>query len=168
MTTGTCFCSKLQYEYSGEPAMNVSRQEPPCPLHLLRICHLLIAEFQAICHCLTCQKLSGSTYTTNICIPKDNYRVTSGTPKTYNWTHESGMRMTFSFCGDCGVNISKTGDHDAFKGLVIVQAGTLDDVTGIVKAAPAAELYVKDRVSWVPEFVGVGQIQEFPEVQSKL
>lgn len=78
------------------------------------------------------------------------------------------MKMEFSFCGDCGVNVSKTGDHDAFKGLVIVQAGTLDDAIGIVQATPAAELYVKNRVSWVPEFVGVGQIQEFPEVQSKL
>jgi hypothetical protein len=77
------------------------------------------------------------------------------------------MKMAFSFCGDCGVNISKTGDHDAFKGLVIVQAGTLDDAAGIVKAKPMAELYVKDRVEWVPEFSGVGQIQEFP-VQAKL
>jgi hypothetical protein len=29
-------------------------------------------------------------------------------------------------------------------------------------ATPAAEPYVKDSVSWVPEVTGVGQIQEFP------
>lgn len=78
------------------------------------------------------------------------------------------MKMEFSFCAGCGVNVYKTGDHDAFKGLVIVQAGTLDNKDGIRNARPAAELYVKDRVSWVPEFLGVGQIQEFPEVQPKL
>jgi hypothetical protein len=168
MKTGSCFCGKLHYEYSGEAALNVGRQTLsvfPVPA---RTAHLLTFGTQAICYCLTCQKLSGSTYTTNICIPENNYRVTTGTPKTYKWTHESGMKMAFSFCGDCGVNISKTGDHDAFKGLVIVQAGTLDDASGIKQAAPAAELYVKDRVSWVPELVGAGQIQEFPEVQSKL
>jgi hypothetical protein len=78
------------------------------------------------------------------------------------------MKMCFSFCGDCGVNISKTGDHEAFKGVVIVQAGTLDNEDGIEQAAPAAELYVSNRVSWVAEVVGVVQIQELPEVQSKL
>ncbi|KAK5710431.1 hypothetical protein LTR17_018879 [Elasticomyces elasticus] len=139
MKTGSCFCGKLRYEYIGEPAMTVT------------------------CHCLTCQKLSGSAFTTNICVPDDKYHVTSGTPKTYDWTHESGMKMEFSFCGDCGANISKTGDHDAFKGMVIVQAGSLDEKQEQELPAPVAELYVKQRVSWLPA-LGVGQIQELPEV----
>jgi hypothetical protein len=116
---------------------------------------------QATCHCLTCRKLTGSTNTTNICVPASNYRVTSGTPKIYHWTHESGMKMQISFCGDCGVNISKTGDLEAFKDLVIIQAGTLDDQDALEKAAPAAELYVKNRVSWIPALAAAGQMQEF-------
>lgn len=71
------------------------------------------------------------------------------------------MKMQISFCGDCGVNISKVGDHEAFKGLVVIQAGTLDDQDALEDAAPAAELYVKDRVKWIPALGGVGQMQEF-------
>lgn len=161
MSRGGCFCGKLRYEYSGDPALNVSQHASLFPARGLLVVHLLTTEMQAICHCLTCRKLSGSTYTTNICIPEDSYRITSGTPKTYDWTHESGMKMEFSFCGDCGVTVSKTGDNDAFKGLIIVQAGTLDDEKGLERAAPATELYVKNRVSWIPELAGVGQMQEF-------
>lgn len=116
---------------------------------------------KATCHCLTCRKLTGSTNTTNLCVPADQYRVTSGTPKVFDWTHESGMKMQISFCGDCGVNISKTGDNEAFKDLVIIQAGTLDDQDALEHAAPAAELYVKNRVSWIPALTSAGQMQEF-------
>lgn len=71
------------------------------------------------------------------------------------------MKMHISFCGDCGVNISKVADSEAFKGLVIVQAGTLDGQDALEDAAPGAELYVKDRVKWIPALGGVGQMQEF-------
>lgn len=78
------------------------------------------------------------------------------------------MKMVFSFCGDCGVTVSKIGDHEAFKGLVLIQAGSLDGGDGVEEAVPAAELYVKDRVSWVSAVDGSGQIREIPEAEPKL
>jgi hypothetical protein len=36
MTTGGCFCGALHYEYTGEPAMNVSSPQPFHPVRLLR------------------------------------------------------------------------------------------------------------------------------------
>jgi hypothetical protein len=77
------------------------------------------------------------------------------------------MRMTFFFCSECGVNVSKTGDHDVFKGLVIIQAGSLDNQHGLEQAVPTAELYVKNRVRWVEQLSGAGQLQEFPEIKAK-
>ena len=71
------------------------------------------------------------------------------------------MTLTYSFCGKCGCNISKVGDAEAFKGLVIVQAGSLDDIAGVEEANPTAELYVSRRVSWLPALEGRGQMQEF-------
>ncbi|KAK7897508.1 hypothetical protein LTR67_004135 [Exophiala xenobiotica] len=138
MPTGQCICGQLKYEYSGEPVM------------------------KAICHCLTCRHLSGSAFTTNILVPEDKFKITSGTPKTYATTQDSGMTLTYSFCGNCGCNVSKIGDGEAFRGVVIIQAGSLDDIAGIEDAEPGAELYVSRRVSWLPALAGKGQVQEFP------
>ena len=72
------------------------------------------------------------------------------------------MTLTYSFCGNCGVTLSKVGDAEAFKGVVIVQAGTMnegEDFEGM--AAPEVELYTKERVGWLPALEGRGQMREF-------
>jgi hypothetical protein len=61
------------------------------------------------------------------------------------------MTLTIYFCENCGTKIYKEGSADAFKGVAIVQAGTLDGgvgekVEGIEDVKIGGELYVKDRV----------------------
>ncbi len=110
---------------------------------------------------MTCRHLSGSVFTTNILVPDGNFKVTAGTPKSYAATQDSGMTLTYSFCGNCGCTVFKTGDAEAFRGMTIVQAGSLDDLAGVEQAEPGAELYVSRRVSWLPALAGKGQMQEF-------
>ena len=31
-----------------------------------------------LCHCLDCRKISGSTYSNNIVVPEDNFKLVSG------------------------------------------------------------------------------------------
>jgi len=71
------------------------------------------------------------------------------------------MTLTYSFCSKCGCNVSKVGDSEALRGVVIVQAGSLDTIEGIEEAEPADELYVSRRVPWLPALVGKGQMKEF-------
>ena len=71
------------------------------------------------------------------------------------------MKLTYSFCGYCGTTVSKAGDAEAFKDIVLVQAGTLDDIKEIEAADPEAELYVSRRVPWLPALNGKGQMWEF-------
>jgi hypothetical protein len=52
---------------------------------------------QALCHCLDCRKISGSTYSTNGIFPKDNFKATSGTPKEYASKADSGNSITSYF-----------------------------------------------------------------------
>ena len=94
-------------------------------------------------------------------VPTDKFRITSGSPKQYSATHENGMQLTVSFCGNCGTALYKEADADAFKGVVIVQAGTLDDLNGLESAQPEDELYVKYRASWVPTVATAKQNEEF-------
>ncbi|KAJ9643395.1 hypothetical protein H2199_004074 [Coniosporium tulheliwenetii] len=113
----------------------------------------------ALCHCLTCQKVTGSAFSSNLLIPIDSFHVTQGTPKQVDTTHENGMRITLHMCAECGTMIYKEGDSDDLKGMAIVQAGTLDE--GLSSANPDAELWIKHRPEWLGELKGVGQAVEF-------
>lgn len=124
---------------------------------------VLLNSCQALCHCLACRKISGGTSTFTLAIPKDNYRVTSGTPKTYSVKQESGVVFDLSFCGDCGTMMSKEAQGDAFPGLKIVTAGTIDGKEGVESIKPGAELYLKHRVSWVPEIAVQARCRNFLE-----
>ncbi|KAJ5159741.1 uncharacterized protein N7482_006745 [Penicillium canariense] len=137
MPSGSCFCQKLKYEFTGEP------------------------EGVAICHCLSCQKISGSTNTLNLIIPVDRVHFTVGSPKTCTESHEIGMKITLHFCGNCGGVLYKTADLDMFAGKAVVQIGTLDDATAIKQAKPDMELWTKYRAPWLPSLEGVVQKTEF-------
>lgn len=131
MSTGSCFCGNIKISTSGEPAL------------------------KATCHCLDCRKISGSTYSTNLVIPEDGFKLVQGTPKSISKTGDSGNTITSYFCGDCGTTLYRDGG--LFPGKKIVKAGVLDDLDALNKAKPTTELYVKHRVDWVPETPGAQQ-----------
>ncbi|KAH8821321.1 Mss4-like protein [Xylogone sp. PMI_703] len=136
MVSGNCLCGNLGYEITGEPGATV------------------------VCHCLTCQRLSGTAFTTNIPVPTADFKLASGTPKSFKAKHhEVDMTLTIYYCPDCGTTIYKESDADAFKGIVLVQAGTLKD--GIDSRVPQAELWLKNKAKWLPVIEGTSQLQEF-------
>ena len=73
------------------------------------------------------------------------------------------MTLTINFCEKCGTKIYKEGTADDFKGLFIVQAGTLDGEggMGLDDVDVKAELWVKERVKWLGAREGLGQMQAF-------
>ena len=78
------------------------------------------------------------------------------------------MTLTIYFCENCGTKIYKDRSADAFQGIAIVQAGTLDgeirekiEGMGIEDVKIQGELYVKDRVGWLQGRDGTGQMREF-------
>ncbi|KAJ5543993.1 hypothetical protein N7494_005272 [Penicillium frequentans] len=38
----------------------------------------------ALCHCVDCQKWTGSAFTSNVVVPRDTFKVTKGTPKFFD------------------------------------------------------------------------------------
>ncbi|KAH7062560.1 Mss4-like protein [Macrophomina phaseolina] len=131
MATGSCFCGNIKISISGEPSL------------------------KATCHCLDCRKISGSTYSTNLVVPEDGFKLLQGTPKSISKTGDSGNTITSHFCGDCGTTLYRDGG--IFPGSKIIKAGVLDDLDALNKAKPTTELYVKRRVEWVPEMPGAQQ-----------
>jgi hypothetical protein len=105
--------------------------------------------------------LSGSVFTTNVVVPDSNFKITAGKPKTYATVQDSGMTLTYSFCVNCGNTVTKTGDADAFRGVTLIVAGSLDDDSGVENAEPGIEFYVSRRASWLPALAGKAQMKEF-------
>ncbi|KAE8152343.1 Mss4-like protein [Aspergillus avenaceus] len=133
MPTGTCFCGDVKYEFSQDQMQ------------------------KAICHCLSCRKITGSTYTTNFIIPESNFTLTSGSLRDCTRPHECGMDLSVFFCGGCGSTIYKKATGDMFKGVIVLLVGTVDNAEGVEKAVPDREFYVKHRGDWLQPVQGAVQ-----------
>ena len=82
------------------------------------------------CHCLNCQKHTGSGGSVNAVVPADQFRITKGEPKKYDDSAtKSGRTLSRFFCGGCGSPLFSHRNPDI--GVRIVRAGSLDDSSGV-------------------------------------
>ena len=65
-----------------------------------------------ICHCTDCQTLSGSAFRMSVPAPKEAFTITSGQPKIYIKTAESGAKRAQAFCPECGTSIYSAAPTD--------------------------------------------------------
>ncbi|KAE8449763.1 hypothetical protein EG329_007538 [Mollisiaceae sp. DMI_Dod_QoI] len=136
MPEGGCFCDKIRLSYTGEP------------------------NGHALCHCLDCRKISGTSYSNNLIIPEQNFKLQSGKPKEISKTADTGKTITSHFCPDCGTTLFRTGD--SFPGAVVLKAGVLDDPKFPGQNVPKAELFAPRRVAWVTPIDGAAQLDGMP------
>jgi len=54
-----------------------------------------------MCHCLECQRRTGSVFAVQAWYPRENVQQ-GGTARQYVRQADSGRRVTFSFCLECG------------------------------------------------------------------
>ena len=82
------------------------------------------------CHCINCQKASGTGGTVNAVVPSDSFKITKGATKRYDdsATH-SGRTLSRHFCADCGSPIYSHRNPNP--GFVVVRAGSLDNSSGM-------------------------------------
>jgi hypothetical protein len=112
--------------------------------------------FIANCHCLDCKKASGGEMATFFGIPAEDFRLTSGKPKSFHYVAESGKGLDRNFCPDCGSRLFTT-NLETFPGTVFVMLGSLDQPNLI---APKLEMFTKRRLHWMipldlPQFPGM-------------
>src|SRR5580693_4808498 len=109
--SGGCLCGHIRYTINSEPIVT------------------------AVCHCTHCQKQSGGVFSTNLGVPETAYEQ-RGQTRVFTDTGDSGQPVFRHFCGECGSPIlSRVA---AMPGVVLVKAGTLDDIAG---AVPTIEVY---------------------------
>ena len=77
----TCRCGQLRAKCSGDP---------------IRI---------SVCHCLDCQRRSGSVFAVQARWPDDRVQLT-GEFTEWSQAGDSGQRSTFRFCATCGATLA--------------------------------------------------------------
>jgi hypothetical protein len=107
--------------------------------------YLLASEpmFVNCCHCLNCQRQTGSAFVVNLLIEADRVEVTSGTPQPVDAPRDKGPPQTIYRCPRCQVAVFSEYSRPEVR---FVRAGTLDDPAGI---RPDAHIYTRSKVGWV-------------------
>lgn len=102
MTTrlASCSCGKLVVRTLGEP---------------VRV---------SICHCLACQKRTGSVFGAQARFPDDAVNI-EGQSKQYVRIGDEGGAARFHFCPECGATVFYR--LDAFPGVVAIPVGAFAD-----------------------------------------
>jgi hypothetical protein len=83
--------------------------------------------------------------------------LTSGNLKTLKTKHvDEGFEFSLSFCEECGSAIYAVPHPPPQPDIVIIQAGTIDDVD-VLDKPPVTELNVKHRLGWIHPIDGAEQ-----------
>lgn len=96
----SCSCGKLSVRTRGEP---------------VRI---------SVCHCLACQRRTGSAFGVQARFPEDAVSITGGS-REFARTGDEGTTARFHFCPDCGATVFWR--MDAIPGFVTVPVGAFAD-----------------------------------------
>ena len=119
MRTASCSCGQLQAICEGEP---------------VRV---------SVCHCLACQKRTGSAFGAQARWPTAQVR-TEGRTSRYVRAADSGNTLTFHFCPDCGSTVYYQLDH--VPDILAVALGSFADPQF---PAPSFSVYEARKHSWV-------------------
>ncbi len=114
---GGCLCGEIRYEV-----------DPP----FLRAGH---------CHCRRCRKHSGAATCTQACVPRERFRLISGTE--FLRVYGMGHGAVKAFCKNCGSSMFGGEWPDGAE--VSILMGTFDDDPGI---RPQFRTYVDSKAPW--------------------
>lgn len=119
MREAACSCGALRAACDGEP---------------VRI---------SVCHCLNCQRRSGSAFAAQARFPADRVTI-RGDRRAYRRVGDSGAGATFEFCPTCGATIAFRNDNQP--DTVAVPLGAFADPAF---PSPRVSVYEERRLPWV-------------------
>ena len=116
---GGCSCGEVRYRLGSEPL------------------------FVHCCHCLNCQRQTGSAFVINVLIETDRVEVFAGEPRAVDVPRDDAPPQRIWRCPACEVALFSRYGHP---GVRFVRAGTLDDPSSI---APDVHIYTRSKLPWV-------------------
>jgi hypothetical protein len=122
---GGCSCGAIRYRLTSDPL------------------------FTHCCHCLNCQRQTGSAFVINRLIEADRVELPAGDPQPVDVPRDDGSTQRIFRCPTCQVAVfSQYGRPD----VRFVRAGTLDDPSSV---RPDVHIFTRSKLSWItlPESV---------------
>jgi hypothetical protein len=121
-------------------------------------CHCGAISFEAeitalearLCHCVDCQRLSGSAFRANVQAPASGFNLRGSTLRSYIKTAESGARRRHAFCGDCGTPIYACAEVDPES--YSLRLGT---ITQRAAFKPMRQIWRRSALPWVDAIGGI-------------
>jgi hypothetical protein len=97
----------------------------------------------SVCHCLACQRRTGSVFGVQARFPKDSVTI-SGTSTQFVRTGDEGTRATFNFCPECGATVYYTlAGHEES---IVIRVGAFADQRF---PAPTVSVYEERMHAWL-------------------
>jgi hypothetical protein len=115
---GGCSCGAVRYRLTSEPL------------------------FVHCCHCLNCQRQTGSAFVINLLIEADRVELT-GEPQPVDVPRDDGSKQRIYRCPTCQVAVFSEYGRP---GVRFVRAGTLDEPSTV---APDVHIYTRSKVPWL-------------------
>jgi len=116
---GGCACGEVRYRLTSEPL------------------------FTHCCHCLNCQRQTGSAFVINLLIEADRVEVFAGQPHPVDVPRGGGKKQRIFRCPICQVAVFS---RYTSAGVQFVRGGTLDDPSGVM---PDVHIYTRSKLGWV-------------------
>lgn len=115
---GGCACGAVRYRLTSDPL------------------------FVHCCHCLNCQRQTGSAFVINVLIEADRVQVLAGDPLAVDVPRARGKQRIWR-CPACQIALYSQYTSPRVR---FVRAGTLDDPTSV---APDVHIFTRSKLPWV-------------------
>jgi hypothetical protein len=100
--------------------------------------------FVHCCHCLDCQRQTGSAFVLNALIETDRIELLAGTPQPVPVPTDSGRPHDIYRCPKCQTAV--WSDYGRRPNLRFLRVGTLDDPTAL---KPDVHIYTRSKQPWI-------------------
>jgi hypothetical protein len=97
-----------------------------------------------MCHCLECQRRTGSAFSVAVFYERASVRIERGTSQVFERESASGFPVRFHFCGQCGSNVY--WEPARMPDLVGVAVGAFADASF---PQPEQSVWTKDKHAWI-------------------
>jgi hypothetical protein len=95
------------------------------------------------CHCLNCQRQTGSAFVVNVLIEADCVEIAQGEPQAVDVPRDDGSAQPIFRCPECQTALYSRYGRE---GVSFVRAGTLDEPASV---SPDVHIFTRSKLPWV-------------------
>ena len=129
---GGCACGEIRYRLTS----------PPMFVHC--------------CHCLNCQRQTGSAFVINMLIETSRVVLLNGSPTAVTVPRDEGRLHRIFRCPKC--QIAVWSEYSGRSEILFVRAGSLDEPASV---SPDVHIYTRSRLPWVTLPKSVPAFEEY-------